>query len=153
MIAARYPEGAWYLAAVREANATTARGGRVRVSWSSAWLDAEGWRAEFRAALDRRLTARMPVASSSRACRCRHCTARCGCSSIAPSEIRRVPVPIVTLCGRCTRGHKQGEDYQRAILQDCRDVRDHATRRIIVRQFRTVEIRARFGQYLYTKEG
>jgi hypothetical protein len=152
MSLANYPHGAEYLRAVRDAFAHTSAGGTVRVSWASQALDASAWRAEFLAALDRRLTARMPRPTL-RACRCKHCTHRCDCSARAQHERGRVPDPVVADCARgCTRGRKLDEDYQRALQQDCQDVRDHATRRRIVRQLRTRDVRERFVHYLYASE-
>lgn len=47
-----------YLAICRAAFSATAEGRRVRLSWAGRSLDAEGWRAEFRRALHRRINAK-----------------------------------------------------------------------------------------------
>lgn len=53
-----YPMPGAYLRAVKRANTITANGGTVRLFWNTADLDANAWRREFRAALDRRISAR-----------------------------------------------------------------------------------------------
>jgi hypothetical protein len=55
-----YPWFAWYLERVRQAFRLTNAGRTVRLTWAGPELDAAGWREEFRAALDRRITSRMP---------------------------------------------------------------------------------------------
>jgi len=55
-----YPEFSWYLERVLWAFRTTRAGGKIQLTWCSPELDAEGWRDEFQAALDRRISGRMP---------------------------------------------------------------------------------------------
>jgi hypothetical protein len=49
-------------------------------------------------------------------------------------------------------GRKQEADYRASLWRDCHRVRDRVNRRVIVRQFETREVRARFGHLLTTPD-
>lgn len=154
MIANPYAYWQPYLAAVREAFKVTREGGKVRTSWAASYLDAEGWRTEFRDALDRRITARVSYTGRAEACRCRCCTARCSCGVVSQADRRAVPRPVVTRCGRCTRGRRMGDDYQRAAERDARAIRDASAgrRRVYVTEITTDDWRKRFAHLFASRE-
>lgn len=68
MARTRYRFVGEYLAFVRQAFATTAAGGTVKLSWCNPSLDATGWRREFRSALNNRINAKGGVEPMSRYC-------------------------------------------------------------------------------------
>lgn len=49
-------------------------------------------------------------------------------------------------------GRKHSETYERDMRRDCWAIRDNATKRIIVRQLTTPELRRRFASILWTDE-
>ena len=64
--------------------------------------------------------------------------------------VERLQAKINRNDGRAWR--KLDGDYQTRLYRDCQRVRDRVQRRIIVRQFETAEIRARFGHLLTTAD-
>jgi hypothetical protein len=150
---AHYPAFKEYLACCRTAFATTAAGGMVRIYWNTPILNAEGWREEFRAALDKRINVKAGLRSDGAPkrskCRCMHCTAKCDC---ACRKFVGTPAPIVGDCGYGCRfpwgGRKWDSDYEGNLIRDRRAIEDRVTRRISLYQINTPELRQRFAHLL-----
>lgn len=111
-----YRDAGLILRFYRWAFAETAAGRLIALSREDQYIgrgfDAEGWRREFRRALDRRINLK---------------------------------------AGSDPAWRKLDDLYQTELARDCRQIRDHATKRIAVHQIMTPELRRRFGHIITTR--